>query len=324
MISNVQGEMTAVRVSFTWMGTKRALTKTQMDTAAASFDADRKMLGASKKILDTKHIAFKNVNKVKSQTMDFVKNNSLPFPEDGIRLIRTDSVESFEKKMTEFASELTTAVNALSECFEEIKADARKRLGDLYNPADYPVTINSGLFSIEWSYPSIEPPAHLLKLNGALYEKEKARIAAKFDVAAQMAEDAFTDEFAKMIEHLQERLAGTEDGKPKTFKEASIGNLKDFFKKFELLNVTNNQKLNDLVKAANDAVDGVDAKTVRSNDFLRNKLQGAISNIGQQLNGLLSDKPARKIKIVKQAAPETVNVSDTAGTIGIPELVGAA
>ena len=54
--------------------------------------------------------------------------------------------------------------------------------------------------------------------------------------AVQLAEQAFLDEFAKLVAHLTERITGSnEDGTPKIFRDSAIDNLCDFFERFRSL-----------------------------------------------------------------------------------------
>src|SRR6202043_4133671 len=105
-------------------------------------------------------------------------------------------------------------------------------------PADYPEAL-VGLFDVSWDFPSVEPPDYLRELNPALYEAEKARVAARFDEAVQMTEKAFQEEFAKLVGHLSERISGAgEDGQPKIFRDSAVNNLSEFFERFKSLNVS--------------------------------------------------------------------------------------
>ena len=53
--------MAACRVQFTWYGTKKSLTVEQKAQAAETFDAEGQFLSAGKKLLDTKHTAYRAV-----------------------------------------------------------------------------------------------------------------------------------------------------------------------------------------------------------------------------------------------------------------------
>ncbi len=116
------------------------------------------MLSAGKKLLDTKHPAYKAVSSVKSRINSYWKSETLPFPQTGIRLIRQDSVEAFNERLGEFQQELEQAVSRLDDEFSELKFAARDRLGDLFNEADYPPSLN-GLFSVTWGiFPTLKSP----------------------------------------------------------------------------------------------------------------------------------------------------------------------
>src|SRR4051812_13348962 len=84
---NLRAGMAAVRVSFTWLGTRKSLSAEQRNEAAQPFDADGGSLSAGKKILDTKHPAFKASSAIKNKIASTWKAMSLSFPEPGVRLI---------------------------------------------------------------------------------------------------------------------------------------------------------------------------------------------------------------------------------------------
>ena len=59
--------MAACRVSFTWWGVQRTLTSEQKAQAAQAFDAEGQFLSAGKKLLDTKHTAFRAVTAIRTK-----------------------------------------------------------------------------------------------------------------------------------------------------------------------------------------------------------------------------------------------------------------
>src|SRR5208337_2153645 len=153
--------MAACRVQFTWFGTKKSLTAEQKAQAAETFDAEGQFLSAEKKLLDTKHTAFRAVTAIRTKITDTWRGLTLPFPEPGIRLLKHDQVEAFDQQMADYKAELDDAVKTLDRCFEDLKQAAAQRLGSLFNPADYPETL-VGLFGVSWDYPNIEPPDYLI------------------------------------------------------------------------------------------------------------------------------------------------------------------
>ena len=248
--------MTAARVSFTWFGTRKSLSREQKEQAADSFGAEGDFLSAGKKLIDTQHPKFKAVTAVRTRTVNYWKGMSLPYPETGIRLIRQDALDDFARRMNGFRGELEEAVGDLGDHYGELMNAARRRLGSLYSAADYPASLQ-GLFAVDWEFPSVEPPDYLRRLNPELYEQECERVRSRFDEAVRLAEAAFIDEFAQLVSHLCERLGGGHDGRPKVFRNSAVDNLRDFFERFRSLNVGTNAELDELVNQAQQIVGGV-------------------------------------------------------------------
>ena len=209
----IRSTMTAARLSFTWFGTRKSLSREQKEQAADSFGAEGEFLSAGKKLIDTQHPSFRAVTAVRSRAVNYWKGMSLPYPESGIRLIRQDSVDDFNRQMIRLRSELEEAVVDLGDHFEELMTAARRRLGSLYSATDYPASLQ-GMFAVSWEFPAVEPPEYLRRLNPTLYEQECERVRSRFDEAVRLAEAAFVDEFAQLVAHLTDRLSGETDGLP--------------------------------------------------------------------------------------------------------------
>lgn len=284
----------AARLSFTWFGTRKTLTTEQRAQAAESFGAEGQYLSAGKKLLDTKHPAFKEVTSVKSRMVALWKTMSLPYPEPGVRLIRQDHVEHFNEQMMQLREELAEAVSRLDEHYAELKDAAGDRLGSLYNPADYPDSLH-GLFQVEWDFPSVDPPSYLQQLNPELYQQEAQRVAARFDEAVQLAEQAFVEELHKLAGHLTERLSGQQDGKPKIFRDSAVENLTEFFERFRSLNVRSSAQLDELVSQCQGVVRGVEPQSLRDNQTLRQSVARELGQVQSVLDDLLMDRPRRNI-----------------------------
>lgn len=290
----LRATMAAVRVMFTWFGVRRSLSPEQKSQAADAFGAEGDYLSAAKKLLDTSHTAFKAVTSARGRILSYWKGMSLPYPEPGIRLIRQDDIPTFNVQFTTLRAELHEAVATLNDHYHDLKAAARQRLGRLFNVADYPVSLN-GLFDVSYDLPSVEPPEYLRRLSPQLYEQEARRVTARFDEAIRLAEQAFTEELAKLVSHLTERLSGSEDGKPKVFRDSAIENLREFFERFRHLNVRSNEQLDDLVGQAQRVIRGVEPQALRDNVSVRQQVATQLSGVQAVLDGLLVDRPRRNI-----------------------------
>jgi hypothetical protein len=287
--------MAACRVKFTWFGTQKTLTPEQRAAAAEPFDADSQLISAGKRLIDTKHTAYRAVTAIRTKIGETWRGLTLPFPEPGVRLIKQEKLDEFAAMMADYKVELDDAVANLDRHYDELKHAAAERLGSLFNAADYPETLQ-GLFDVAVDFPSIEPPDYLMQLSPGLYQQEQERVRARFEEAVRLAEQGFLEEFARLVDHITERLSGTsDDGSPKVFRDSAVGNLGDFFARFRELNVRSNVQLDELVERAQQAVRGVAAQDLRDSQGLRQRLATQLTQVQSALDGMIVDRPRRRI-----------------------------
>ena len=290
----LRATMAAVRVSLRWLGIHRTLTPEQKAQAADTFGAEGQYLSAGKKLLDTRHPAFRTVTGVRHRILATWQSMTLPYPENGVRLIKQSDVDEFNRGMTELREELDEAVWRLDDHYAELKSAARDRLGSLFNQGDYPESVR-GLFSVSWDYPSLEPPDYLQSLNPSLYEEECRRVSARFDEAVQLAEETFISELTGLVAHLTERLTGQTDGKPKVFRDSVVENLQEFFQRFRQLNIRSNTQLDELVDQARQSIQSVEPQSLRDNRVLRETVASELADVQNALDSLMTDRPRRNI-----------------------------
>ena len=292
--SRLRTEFAATRLSFTWLGVHKSLTSEQKARAADGFDAEARFLSATKKLLDTQHPRFKAVTALKGRVLGYWKSLTLPYPEPGLRLIRQSVIPDFDRQLKTFQSELREAVTLLDDHYAELRRAARRRLGQLFSEADYPVSLRKE-FEISWDFPSVEPPSYLRQLNPKLYEEECRRMQARFDEAVQLTEQMFFDELSKLVSQLTERLSGQEDGKPKVFRDSAVENLSKFFGRFRELNVHSSTELDQLVERAQGVLSGVQPQDLRDSAARRQQVASQMAAVQASLDGLLMDRPRRSI-----------------------------
>jgi hypothetical protein len=286
----------ACRLRLEKLGTRKALSAEQRKEAAQPFGADHKSLSASKKLLDTRDPAFRAVKAVLARAKTHWKTMTTPFPEPGIRLIRKNAVDTFNIFMKQCAADLNEAVAVLQERYPELRERAAVALGDLFDDSDYLSRVD-GAFSIDWDFPSVEPPKFLKESHPELYDQECKKIEARFSLAVQQAEEAFVQQFQHLVVHLVERLKGDVDGKPKVFRDSAVENLNQFFEQFRQLDIGSSTKLQTLVTQAQNAVKGLTAGELRENPDARANVTAALSQITEQIDGLMVNQPERRIEL---------------------------
>ncbi|MCA9564428.1 MAG: hypothetical protein KC561_13120 [Myxococcales bacterium] len=287
-------EALAMRLGFRWLGVRRALSHDQKAQAAESFAAESEYLSAGKKLLDTRHPAVRRVWTVRTRAAQMFRGYSLPYPEPGIRLLRQRDVQPMVGRLETLRCELHEAARELDESFDDLKQQARERLGELFEDSDYPASLRDA-FEIIWDFPSVEPPDFLQQLAPELYEHESQRVRARFEQAVALAEQSFMDEFAKLVEHLTERLSGETDGRPKIFRDSAVENLGEFFERFRSLSIRSNPELDELVTRAQGILSGVGPDRLRQSDPLRSQVAMRLLGVQSRLDGMMVNRPRRQI-----------------------------
>ncbi|MEQ8208272.1 MAG: hypothetical protein RH917_00450 [Lacipirellulaceae bacterium] len=292
--SRLRQTMVGVRLSISWLGLRRSLTREQKSQAARAFEASSDYVAASKKLLDTKSPAFQAVTAIRTRATALWKGMSLPFPVAGLRLMRAEDVETFDGRMRDLSGELREAVAKLEHEYEDLRTAARERLGSLYDRSDYPLSLSEE-FALEWEFPTVEPPDYLRRLNPELYRRECQRVAHQFDQAVELAEQAFLAEFSELIAHLGERLSGAADGKPKVFRDTAVEKLHTFFARFSHLNIGSDEQLEQLVDQSQQLLQGVQPQQLRSDASLRKHISSELRQVESSLSDLMTDRPRRHL-----------------------------
>jgi hypothetical protein len=286
----------AVRVQFNWLSRSKSLTTSQLSQAAATFEADHRLLSASQRIFDSKQPAIKKLTALKGTIIAYWKGWTLPYVEDGIRLLPRKRLNEFNEMMKKFADDLSEAVEELIAQYDAIKEEASNRLGKLYNACHYPEASElRELIKVSWDFPSVEPPSYLAHIDPELYQQEKERAARRFEEAIDLAQNAFLQEFQTLVANLHDRLTPNPDGTKKIFKESSITNFLEFFDKFKALNVTSNDQLESLVSQAQELVTGISAKDLRDSELLRKDIAQGMQVLNSALAPLVVNAPRRRI-----------------------------
>lgn len=288
----------AVRLMHSRLGVRRALSRDQVNLAAETFHADGDLLSASRRIIDTTDEAYRAVTSTISRARAYWRTMTVPFPIKGIRLIRKDLIPQFHEAMQKHHAELVESVVVLAGKYEELRTAAQERLGDLFNPADYPQQIDKQ-FGLWWDFPSVEPPSYLKDLNPSLYEEQARKVQQQFESALALAEDAFASELQSLVTHLVDKLTGDAeaDGKPKVFRNSAVSNLTEFFARFQQMNVRGNSELTALVQQAEQILGGVDPNDLRKDQSLKAHVSDKMAAVKAALDSMVQDAPTRAIDL---------------------------
>ena len=96
-----------------------------------------------------------------------------------------------------------------------------------------------------------------------------------------------------------DRLKPDTDGRPKTFKESSVGKMQQFLETFDARNITDDAQLKVLVERARSLVVKADAEMLRTDDSVRDYVRTGFETIKNLLDPMVVRKKHRSIRIAE-------------------------
>lgn len=294
----LQAETTGCRLATFSLTCNRKMSKPQLQQVADLFAAEQESVKGSRKALDNKHELLKPVFSILSQAKTFIHSYTWDYPERGLRLCKLSKVGWMTEEIGRYQVQLNEALAALDAGWESVKSDAKSRLKDLYNEADYPI-LPSSSFGLQITYPAIRPDERLLQMHPELYAAEQARIAGLFADAVKRAEAAAADELAGLLEHLVERLQpDAETGKAKKLHDTTVDKLGEFVKRFKDMSIGSNTGLDELVAEVDAISQGLDPQAIRKSDLSAKQLLAErIGALRAQVDTLVLVRPSRDMDL---------------------------
>jgi hypothetical protein len=293
-------KFSAVRLRTKWWGVTRKVDDVTRDKMAEAVGANADEVHAKKYIVNTKNPRYKACTKVRSNVKSYFKGKTNPWPEDGVRICLREDIGAITDQVARAQSALDQAVAGLQECYTEIREERRQTLGTMFREDDYPETLD-GLFSVWLEFVNIDPPEYLAVENPKAFEMAERQALARLEEAVGLIETSMAEEFKGFLDSMVDRLGLDDQGKPKRFQVQKDGrcpvidNLKDFFGKFKSMSLGSNEELDELVKQAEQVIQGVKPEGIRESRDLRESVREGMKAIGQQLDKMVELKPSRVV-----------------------------
>lgn len=264
-------------------------------TEAVTVEADKKLLSLTKCILDSPELVA--IQRLDYEVRDWLKTLCLKSMfKGGVYLLPIGLVNEVDAKLHEFAGRRAQLVEAAVAAYPQRMQETSERLGVLENSGDYPsAAMFQAKFGFEWSYVTFDTPTRLKAINAAIFAAEQEKAQAKLTAVAAECESAMRAGLLDLIDKMVERLQPGEDGKPKKFHASLVENMNEFLRTFELRNVTDDAKMAQVVAKARAVLNGVDPKTLRKDEALRNAVAGQFEALKGVVEQMVIERGTREI-----------------------------
>lgn len=258
-------------------------------------DAKDKAIRVSKILLDSPELDA--IRHADSELMSKIDALCLPY-ETGARLVPHVNVSRVYRLCRDHAKmRAEHLVPLFMAVYRQRKDEAPARLGNLYDPEDYPTAKeveDSFYFNYKFKMFGTVPP-ELQQLDGEIYEEERQKMAAHMQDLAEESAGFVRECFAELLTHLGDRLTPDADGKEKVFQKTTVTKLTQWLENFPALNsALNDAQLAPLVEQARAMMTGVTPEKLRNSESFRRRVSEQIQAISKQVEVIR--RPTRKFK----------------------------
>jgi len=226
---------------------------------------------------------------VRSRARAYFFEKTSPWIDGGTRVMAASFYFDMMEKMREMQTEYETAVDThIIKNYAALKGEARKRLGSLYNEADYP-TVAQLKQKYAWGM-SVLPIPEKGDWRVNLGGKTDADVRKHIDEQVKQACEVVTRDLwvrlhavvAKMSEKLKET-----DG---VFRDTLVHNIKDLCAILPEMNVAGDPKLDAMIKDVEKALTQTPTAALRDDAKVRKAVKSSADELLEKMAGYIGGK----------------------------------
>jgi hypothetical protein len=261
------------------------------DEVADNHNSDTNMGRYTKQLID--HKALGQLTSLMNELRKEHQYRTLPWIDGGVRLLSNAGYFKYTEKIRELRDQYDAATLVFLNAYKGHIVEAKKRLGTLFNEAEYPTVAQlKHRFGVELR---ISPVPNQADFRVDLGDEETARVKRDMQEWAQQAIDAaMKDVWNRLHDVLQrasEKLKAftrTEEGVQNTFRDSLINNIRDLCSILPSLNITGAPELEQFGAMIMAQVADYPAEQLRDDDALRASVAAKADDILAKMQGYLA------------------------------------
>jgi len=219
---------------------------------------------STRKLLIAKE-AMQSVNAIVSLARSFHQENTLPWHDNGSRILPATNYMPYMEEMRKLKSQFDSAVQQLITNYPDYILGAKKDLGSLYNEEDYPT---QAMLSAKYRFIfSVDPMPQAQDFRISLQGDEVNHIQKDIENRLKVAEEAAMDDLWRRMQEVVQKLRDKMDeGKDAKFKNSIIGNIEELTELIPRLNITGDPVMDKMCKQIERTLVTVDPVDLREDD----------------------------------------------------------
>lgn len=274
-----------LQLQFRRYGTSRRVASAAVeipDPTGIGRDTDKRLVHVRKRILDSPELLL--IEQHDGQTarwVDTKKAGPAFVNQGGFHLISTGLQTEVEQELAERIGAREPLIERFLTTLDQRIRETSKRLGPLADGIDYKRGADAAAeFGVTYAWITLG------------YRDPEAARRWQAEALAE-CRATLREAFAKIMEHMAERLTPGADGKPRIFRDTLIENFDGFVRDFSARNLADDRELENLVRLSRQVMTGIDAERLRTQDQLRVAVGKAVDQINDVAAKLVMEKPSR-------------------------------
>jgi hypothetical protein len=229
--------------------------------------------------------AIKAIAKVANDARSFHYQNTLPWNDNGDRILPAANYLTYTQKVQEFRVSFESSVNEFTSNYPLLVADAKLRLNGMFNPADYP---DAGRILEKYGFDaSFMPLPDAADFRVSLQQSEldaiKQDIESRTRQAAEKAMQDLWNRLHEAVSHMADKLK-TSDA---VFRDSLVTNLVELCELLPKLNIANDPNLEKMRQAVESKLCNVTPQQLRDNPTARKQTAKTADDILSAMAGYI-------------------------------------
>lgn len=215
--------------------------------------------------------SLRDITYISGKARDYTMTSTLPWLNDGIRIIPVDIYLEYMQKMSDYKSQFNVAVDKLANEYEALVNQARLDLNGLFKESDYPSVdsirrkhaFNVRVFNLP------DSNDFRVNLSESEFQSTKQEIEQNLNDAV---DGAVKDVFYRVkmrMEHMLKRIKEAEATDGKGIRESMIKNIVELSDIIPKLNITGNVDISSIARKIKDELTVISADDLRENQSSR-------------------------------------------------------
>jgi F0F1-type ATP synthase membrane subunit b/b' len=206
---------------------------------------------------------------------NFINNITLPWERGGTCLIPAKVIDKFMSGIGQLRQEYDQLVAEFLEKYEDIVADAKKRLNGDFDASRYPSRADvSACFRMDISYsPLPDAGDYRIDVSKEIMDEVRAETNRASEARYEAARQDLRQRLIDKVSHLADRCKAINESDKAKWFESNLTNITDLIDIIPDMLIGEDNDLLEAVKSAKAMLNGIDSDLIKGNESVRDEIR---------------------------------------------------